>query len=985
MSDFSLDDDLVQCYLAESREHLATIETDLLQVEQAGAEIDEQLVNRVFRAAHSIKGGAGFFDLTRIRELAHKTENVLDMVRSRELIPTPEIVNVLLLAFDKLRDLLDRYASSNNEDISDFVAALSTLTVQTPVTPVTTGPPQEQQVGMELPDPERFREVSTFDLQHARGAGNRIFRIHFDLLADIQRRNLNPLDVFRNLMGCGQILDSSLDMTMVGTLEDEPTNSIMLEVLYASRLNNADLREFLSLREDQVVCLPAPEQIPAAEVRPLQVVPMPLALPPATAPTNREAAGPTVEPAAATQAEATVRLNVSLLDSLMTLAGELVLGRNQMNEALASRDERAITASANRISAATSELQEAVTLTRMQPVGALFAKFPRLVRDLSRTLGKDVQLKLEGGEVELDKTILEGLSDPLTHMVRNSVDHGIEPPDVRLAAGKSASGTVILRASHQGGQVVIEIRDDGKGLRADRIAASSVAKGLISQAQVDAMSEREKILLIFLPGMSTAETVSDVSGRGVGMDVVRTNLDKLGGKIEIDSTPGKGATFRIKLPLTLAIIPSLLVSQAGARFAIPQVSVGELIRIPAARLAERLDRAGGAEVLLLRDRLVPILYLAEALGLARPEQGAEALNVVLLGTGTFEFGLVVEKLHDTLEIVVKPLGRHLQGLCDYAGATILGNGEVALILDAAGLAERAGMKPADTMPGAAVESERESKNAVHSLLLFHNAPGEACAIPIEQVKRVDSLAPAKIEYLGGRRTMQYEGSSLPLVMLHDTANVGELEPTQNWVVILFERVGRSFGLVAAEPLAMLEAEVAVDSVTLRQPGVGGSAVLNGRTTLMLDAFELASSAMGPEEVTPGVMAKSRADGETATVLIAEDSEFFRNQIQRLVEAVGYRTMTAPDGQAAWEMLSAHAGEVALVATDVEMPRMDGLALTRQIRGDSRFSGLPIIALSSLAGEAEIAKGMEAGVSEYQIKLDGDMLISSIRKSLANWI
>ena len=984
MSEFALDDDLVQCYLAESREHLATIETDLLQVEQAGAEIDEQLVNRVFRAAHSIKGGAGFFDLTKIRELAHKTENVLDMIRSRDMVPTPEIVNVLLLAFDKLRDLLDNFSSSNGEDIADFVAALTRLSAG--------GLPQkdrallEQPAGAALAEPGRFREVSAFDLDQARKTGKRVFRIEFDLLADIQRRNATPLDIFRTLMDCGQVLDSSMDLDSVGTLDEEPTTSIHFEVLYATTLNSAALCQLFHVRADQVRCVQEPE-VADLQPKPLSVQPERVANPTVKPLVSepqalREETATSSEAAATPQAEATVRLSVSLLDSLMTLAGELVLGRNQMNEALASRDDRAIAASANRISAATSELQEAVTLTRMQPVGTLFAKFPRLVRDLSRTLGKEVQLKLEGGEVELDKTILEGLSDPLTHMVRNSVDHGIENPDVRLASGKLAGGTVTLRASHQAGQVVIEIRDDGKGLRADKIAASSVSKGLISQAQADAMSEREKVALIFLPGMSTAEVVSDVSGRGVGMDVVRTNLDKLGGKIEIDSVPGKGASFRIKLPLTLAIIPSLLVSQGGARFAIPQVSVGELIRIPVAKIAERVDQAGGADVLLLRDRLVPLLYLADALGLDRPAIATQALNVVLVDTGAFEFGLVVEKLHDTVEIVVKPLGRHLQGLHDYAGATILGNGEVALILDPAGLAERAGMKVGGTVAAAAPGSD-DRVNTVHSLLLFHNAPGETCAIPIEQVKRVDRLDSVQIEYLGGRRTMQYEGRSLPLVMLKDTAAVGALEPGQEWVVILFENIGRSFGLVAAEPLEMLETEVTLDAETLRQPGVGGSAVLNERTTLMLDIFELASSVPGYSGDAPRFMAQPGASGETATVLIAEDSEFFRNQIQRLVEAVGYRTMTATDGQAAWEMLSEHAGEVALVATDVEMPRMDGLALTRQIRADSRFAKLPIIALSSLAGEAEIARGMEAGVSEYQVKLDGDMLISSIRRSLAD--
>jgi two-component system chemotaxis sensor kinase CheA len=450
--------------------------------------------------------------------------------------------------------------------------------------------------------------------------------------------------------------------------------------------------------------------------------------------------------------ETTIRLNVTLLDSLMTLAGELVLSRNQLNESLARQDVRGIRSGAQRVSLVTSELQEVVTLTRMQPAGSLFSKFPRLVRDLARDLGKDAQLKIEGGEVEIDKTILEGLSDPLTHMVRNAVDHGIEPAAQRAASGKPAIGTVTLKASHQAGQVVIEISDDGKGLAADKIAASSVGKGLVTREQVQNMSEREKMALVFLPGVSTAEKVSDVSGRGVGMDVVKTNLDRLGRKIEIDSAPGRGSHFRIKLPLTLAIIPSLLVSDGGERFAIPQVSVGELIRIPAAQLAARTDRVGDAEVLNVRDRLVPLLHLADALGVPRPENSSKAVNVVLVDTGAFEYGLVVEELHDTVEIVVKPLGRHLKGLHDYAGATILGDGRVAVILDVAGLAARANLSAgtAETVSRQAV-GESAATGEVHALLLFHNAPGENCAVPIEQISRIERVRPAGSPAAGWRR------------------------------------------------------------------------------------------------------------------------------------------------------------------------------------------------------------------------------------------
>lgn len=673
---------------------------------------------------------------------------------------------------------------------------------------------------------------------------------------------------------------------------------------------------------------------------------------------------------------------MSLLDSLMTLAGELVLSRNQLNESLDRRDERGIQSGAQRVSMVTSELQEVVTQTRMQPVGALFGKFPRLVRDLAKTMGKEVQLKLEGGEVEIDKSILEGLSDPLTHMVRNAVDHGIELPAERTASGKPATGTVILKASHQAGQVVIEISDDGKGLAADKIAASSIAKGLVTREQVQNMPERDKMALIFLPGVSTAEKVSDVSGRGVGMDVVKTNLDRLGGKIEIDSGAGRGSHFRIKLPLTLAIIPSLLVSYGGERFAIPQVSVGELIRIPLARLAERTDRVGDADILNVRDRLVPMLHLADALGVERPENSSKALNVVLVDTGAFEYGLVVEELHDTVEIVVKPLGRHLKGLHDYAGATILGDGHVALILDVAGLAARAKLT-AGTTEATVRQTVEASASAgeLHSLLVFHNAPGETCAVPIEQVSRIERVRPAQIENLGGRRTMQYCGASLPLATLHDAAAVGDFSSEQQLVVIVFERLGRPLGLLAAEPLDMLEAALKIDTVTLRQRGVGGSAVLKDRTILLLDIFELADTVLPEAGQSTAAVSFHDPQGDVPTVLVADDSDFFRGQIQRLVEAVGCKVLAAEDGQAAWEILDQHAGAVDLLATDVEMPRLDGLSLTRRIRADQRFAGLPVIALSSLAGEEEIARGLAAGVNEYQVKLNKDELMESIRKAV----
>ena len=986
MSEFNPDDELVEDYLAECREHLGTIETDLLAIEQSGASIDEQLVNRVFRAAHSIKGGAGFFGLTRIRELAHKTENALDLIRSRQMVPTAEAVGILLLAFDKLRELIGNHRQSNEANIDEFVGALVSLT--TGSLPAAERNSLTELVDVEVADGDKHIQVSAFDLNQARKGGKFIYLIEYDLIHDIERRGQTPWEVFKRLMGCGTILETLLDMDSAGTLDDDSSNRLLLEVLYATVFEPDMLEGLVDVPRERVRLIekngsvrplggtPIPKPLVAIEMKaPVETMP-PVPIPIDDVPKAATAA-------AIPPAETTIRLNVTLLDSLMTLAGELVLSRNQLNESLARQDDRGIRSGAQRVSLVTSELQEIVTMTRMQPVAGLFSKFPRLVRDLARTLDKDVQLQLAGTEVEIDKSILEGLSDPLTHMVRNAVDHGIESRAGRAAAGKPAMGTVTLKASHQAGQVVIEIADDGKGLAVEKVVASSIAKGLVTREQAQSLSEREKLALIFLPGVSTAEKVSDVSGRGVGMDVVKTNLDRLGGKIEIDSAPGRGSAFRIKLPLTLAIIPSLLVSDGGERYAIPQVNVGELIRIPAAQLAERTDRVGDAVVLNVRDRLVPLLFLAEALGTPRTRESARALNVVLVDTGAFEYGLVVEELHDTVEIVVKPLGRHMKGLHDYAGATILGDGRVAVILDVAGVAARAKLSAGKA---AAVCRQTDAGGTggageLHALLLFQNAPGENCAVPIEQVSRIERVLPEKIEYLGGRRTMQYRGASLPLVSLHDTAKVGELTAEQGWVVIVFERLGRPLGLLAAEPLDMVEAALAIDTVTLRQRGVAGSAVLKDATFLLLDIFELAD-AVPSEEGKPAAAFDFRATaGKTPTVLVADDSEFFRGQIQRLVEAVGCRVLAAEDGQAAWEILDQHAGEVDLLATDVEMPRLDGLALTRQIRADGRFAGLPIIALSSLAGEEEIARGMAAGVSEYQIKLNREELTKSIRKAV----
>lgn len=987
------EDDLIAEYLTESHEHLAHIESDLLAMEGAGAPIDEKLINRVFRAAHSIKGGAGFFNLSRIRELAHRTETVLDHIRSGQMAPTPETISVLLLVFDQLRHLLENWRESNEANIGEYLEALNGLAGQPE------GAAKAATVHIEMPvSSSRLIEICQVDLEQARRGGRTIYLLEYDLLQDQSLQQKSPLELMRQLMRYGSILAADCDLERVGTLEEQSGGPLVFEVLYSSAIEPELIQNLLDVPpvsvhviDRQGTLQPLALQSPAN----LKVQAAPEADAVATArAASREASATNGEaqtasaPLPNSRPESTIRLSVTLLDQLMNLAGEMVLSRNQLNLALEQKDFAAIEASAHRLNLVTSEMQAAVAQTRMQPVGSLFAKFPRVVRDLARDLGKKAQLEISGGEVEIDKTILEGLSDPLTHMIRNAVDHGLENPLQRKAAGKPEMGRILLSATHQAGQVVVEIADDGRGLDGEKVAASMVRKGMLTAEQVAGMNETEKRLLIFLPGVSTAEKLSNVSGRGVGMDVVKTNLDRLGGKIEIDSIVGRGTVFRIKLPLTLAIIPSLLVSAGGRRFAIPQNVVSELIRVPAGEVAQRIEWTGERPVLLLRERLIPLVSLRTILFGEELPAANSAWQIVVLDTGAQVFGLIVDALHDSIEIVVKPLGRHLKGLADYAGATILGDGRVALILDAVGLAQRAGLiAEAQPLNNRAATAHSES-SSTRSLLLFENAPGESCAVPVEQVRRIERVKPTAIQYLGGRRTWQTPQGILPILTLADRAAVGQLDEDQQWVVIVFEQGGYSRGLLAAEPLNLLEAAVELDETTLRQAGISGSFLLEGRTTLYVDLAELAG---GEQGLTAATLSHEAKDGEAAAggepseklVLVAEDSDFFRSQIQQLIESVGYRTIGAPDGEAAWQLLNQHAGEIQLLATDVEMPNLDGLSLTRRIRGDSRFSQLPIIALSSLADEEEIERARAAGVTEYQVKLDPDLLLNSLTKTLAS--
>jgi two-component system chemotaxis sensor kinase CheA len=541
--------------------------------------------------------------------------------------------------------------------------------------------------------------------------------------------------------------------------------------------------------------------------------------------------------------EGSIRVDVGLLDRLMNLVGELVLARNQVLQYTNSGGNAGLLGTSQRLNLLTTELQEGVMKTRMQPIGNIWSKFPRTVRDVAISCGKQVRIQMEGKETELDKTIIEAIKDPLTHLVRNSVDHGIERPEERVAANKPVEGLLLLRAFHEGGQVIIEISDDGAGLNLERIRRKAVERGLLSPEQAARMNDREAAGIIFLPGFSTAEKVTNVSGRGVGMDVVKTNIEKIGGTVDIQSKPGHGSTVRMKIPLTLAIIPALVVSSGGDRYAIPQVSLLELVRIEAENAAKAIEIVHGAPVYRLRGRLLPLVYLNRELqveGQKKDEAGADATNIVVLQADDRHFGLVVDEINDTEEIVVKPLGKQLKGVTTFAGATIMGDGEVALILDVLGVAQRAGVV-GEVRDRAMAEKDKtaekdERKGDKQILLLFRNGRDGRMAIELSLVARLEEFEKKKVEKAGDREVIQYRGQIMQLLRVSELLGIEREsvdEEQETMHVVVYAENGVSVGLVVDRILDIVEDHVVMQKAGKRH-GILGSAVIQQRVTDLLD-------------------------------------------------------------------------------------------------------------------------------------------------------
>lgn len=681
------------------------------------------------------------------------------------------------------------------------------------------------------------------------------------------------------------------------------------------------------------------------------------------------------------QPEATIRVGVRVLDRLMNLAGELVLSRNQLLRAIDNRsnDESGLSPIAAELDQVTTELQEAIMQTRMQPIGNVFNKFPRVLRDLSAQLGKQVTLEMEGNEVEVDKTIVEAIADPLTHLIRNSVDHGVESPEVRVAAGKPIEGVVRLRAFHQAGKVVLEIIDDGAGMDPAKLRSKAIEKGVITLDQASRMSQRDSFALIFAPGFSTAATITSVSGRGVGMDVVKTNIEKLGGSVEIESTLGKGSTIRILVPLTLAIVPSMIIASGKYRFALPHACIVELVRADGNE--KRIERVSGVDVLRIRGQLLPLVRLRQLLAFTIPEtDNVNEDQIVVVEANDIRFALAVDQVLDSEEIVVKPLGRHLNNLPLLAGATILGDGKVAMILDAAGISSRAKLSSSvDEIAANTTTHERGNQCENQRLLLLSLNAIDHFAVSMDIVNRIERIAVSAIEYVGDQKVLKYGDVMLPLLEIPHVLKCSQPIDPDHLYAIVYTVYGREVGLLAPILRDIRESHSEVDTHNCPEKSVAGVTIIDDRVTRVLDVYSLT------EAIHPNWFEKYkelRPKVERNRVLVCEDSAFFRAFLRSTLKDHGYEVFDAADGEAGWELLC-ETPNIHLVVTDVEMPRLGGFGLTERIRQEPRFASIPVIALTSLADEESIRHGLAVGVNEYQVKMNKPVLLETVARLMAS--
>lgn len=916
-------DDLIGEFITETTDNLAVLDLELVKLEQNPE--DMAILSNIFRTMHTIKGTCGFLGLSRLESVAHASENVLGKIRDKQLDASPDAVSLVLESLDNIKALIEHLSEHGEEPAGDDTALIGRLNqfAETGKVGGSAAAPTKEEVKAEAPAAAAAAPAPAA----ANGGGD------------------NPFPFF-----CG---------------EDDPEMTAAIEKLLAEQ---AAAAAAITAVESTVA-----KKEEAQAPKPVEAKPAPAAK---AAPADKDKEG-SKEGGVANQS---IRVNLDVLENLMQMVSELVLTRNQLMQVARTKEDKDFLTPLQQLSHITTELQDGVMKTRMQPIGNAWSKFPRLIRDLSLELGKKIELKMLGEETELDRQLLEVIKDPLTHMVRNSCDHGLETPADRRAAGKSEEGTVTLSAYHEGGHIIIEIIDDGRGINLERVKQKAVENNMYSEAQVASMSDKQIMQLIFGAGFSTAEKVTSVSGRGVGMDVVRTNIEKIGGTIELDSTWGKGSKISIKIPLTLAIVSVLLVEACGQKFAIPQINVIELVRVSRAT-GHGLEQINGSLVLRLRDKLLPLAVLREVLGFECDHEAlmSKQAYIAVCRVGGHDFGIVVDQVFDTEEIVVKPVASVLKSISVYAGNTILGDGSVIMILDPNGVARSIGSievaSRSETMLANAAQMQAEP---VVGFLLFTAGTGAPKSVPLELVSRLEEIDVSEIECAGEHPVVQYRGELMQLVTLGDGFKMPD---SGNVDVIVFSYDKKVVGLVVQEILDIVHAPFAIKiaSKEAKEHGFLGSMVIAGKATDVVDVGHMLGGILGQPQQT-----QHDKQADESNVLLVEDSPFFRNLTIPFLTSAGYKITAASDAEEALKIINKADVRFDMMVTDIEMPGMNGIELANVCRGIPQTAAIPIIAYTASLSNETLRLAQQVGMQDCIVKTDRPGLLQSMARNLAHY-
>jgi len=939
-------DDLLSEFLTETAESLDALDTQLITLEQDPN--DTEILNNIFRMVHTVKGTCGFLGLPRLESVAHAAENILGKFRDGELPVTPDSVTLILESIDTIKSLLMVLEETEIEPDGDDGNLIARLNEAAGMGSAAPAP---------APEPEPVVEAAP--------------------VAD------------------GDIGGNIVSSTDEATLDE-------LEAAFLAAPGPDEIEAQQDAEETEAEDATAAEV--EVEVAPEEVIAETVEKAVAQATSNDSGDAGKKESSLANQS---IRVSVDLLENLMNMVSELVLTRNQLLQMVRRLDDSEFTVPLQRLSHCTTELQEGVMQTRMQPIGNAWSKLPRIIRDLSHELDKKIDLVMNGAETELDRQVLELIKDPLTHMVRNSADHGLETTEERIAAGKSETGKVVLNAYHEGGHIIIEIEDDGRGLSVEKIRSKAIENGLTTEAEAAEMTDTQIQQFVMRAGFSTAAKVTSVSGRGVGMDVVRSNIEKIGGTIDFKSTEGKGTLFTIKIPLTLAIVAALIVESGAERFAIPQLSVVELVRA-SADSEHRIETINDTPVLRLRDRLLPLVRLDQVLGLepsALEEVVAEATDeveaaentdaenendatelsgerqdsdvafVVVTQAGAYSFGLVVDRVFDSEEIVVKPVSPILRDIGVFSGNTILGDGSVIMILDPNGLAAATGAEAsAEATKDQGVDTNISAGDEAVSILVFQAGSEEPKGVPLALVARLEEIDVEEIEQTDSGLVVQYRGQLMPLI-LGDPAC--QFKESGRQPVLVFADERHAMGLVVDEIIDIVDQVLDVELVSDR-PGIVGTAVVDGKATEILDVAHFLTDAFSDWFLSAN-NAGSGSDG-SFKVLLVDDSPFFRGMLTPVLTVAGYKVVAVENPDAALRLRDS--GEnFNIIISDIEMPGMDGFQFAEEVKKSGSWQDTPIVALSSRGSQQDFDKGREVGFDDYVTKFDRDTLLSTISQTL----